>query len=103
MASNGPSRRPCARAGNEEPRAAVKDGLPFTATAVVRWRTARLRQPRSTATPKPVGSVGGAPEVAVTPNELMKRLSALRRAQIGGKRAPHKPLLLLWLFGRFAA
>jgi hypothetical protein len=47
--------------------------------------------------------VGSAPEVAVTPNELMKRLSALRRAQIGGKRAPHKPLLLLWLFGRFAA
>jgi hypothetical protein len=39
----------------------------------------------------------------VTPNELMERLSALRRAQIGGKRAPHEPLLLLWLFGRFAA
>ena len=33
----------------------------------------------------------------------MERLSALRRAQLGGKRAPHKPLLLLWLFGRFAA
>jgi hypothetical protein len=29
--------------------------------------------------------------------------SGLRRAQIGGQRAPHKPLLLLWLFGRFAA
>ncbi len=39
----------------------------------------------------------------MTPGELMERLSALRRAQIGGKRAPHKPLLLLWLFGRFAA
>jgi hypothetical protein len=35
----------------------------------------------------------------VTPDELMARLSGLRRAQIGGKRAPHKPLLLLWLFG----
>jgi putative restriction endonuclease len=33
----------------------------------------------------------------------MDRLSRLRRAQIGGRRAPHKPLLLLWLFGRFAA
>jgi hypothetical protein len=33
----------------------------------------------------------------------MALLSGLRRAQIGGKRAPHKPLLLLWLFGRFAA
>ncbi len=32
----------------------------------------------------------------------MGRLSGLRRAQIGGQRAPHKPLLLLWLFGRFA-
>lgn len=39
----------------------------------------------------------------MTPDELMARLSGLRRAQIGGKRAPHKPLLLLWLFGRFAA
>lgn len=33
----------------------------------------------------------------------MERLSGLRRAQIGGQRAPHKPLLLLWLFGRFGA
>jgi putative restriction endonuclease len=27
----------------------------------------------------------------------------LRRAQIGGKRAPHTPLRLWWLFGQFAA
>jgi len=33
----------------------------------------------------------------------MERLSGLRRAQIGGQRAPHKPLLLLWLFGQLAA
>ena len=33
----------------------------------------------------------------------MARLSGLRRAQVGGKRAPQKPLLLLWLFGQFAA
>jgi putative restriction endonuclease len=39
----------------------------------------------------------------MTPDELMARLSGLRRAQIGGKRAPHKPLLLLWLFGRLAS
>jgi hypothetical protein len=39
----------------------------------------------------------------VTPDELMARLSRLRQAQAGGKRAPHKPLLLLWLFGRLAA
>jgi putative restriction endonuclease len=39
----------------------------------------------------------------VTPSELMGRLTRLRKAQIGGQRAPHKPLLLLWLFGRFAA
>ena len=29
-------------------------------------------------------------------------LSQLRRAQVGNQRVPHKPLLLLWLFGRFA-
>jgi putative restriction endonuclease len=39
----------------------------------------------------------------VTRDELLRRLSALRRAQVGGRRAPHKPLLLLWLLGRFAA
>lgn len=39
----------------------------------------------------------------MTPSELMERLSALRRAQLGGKRAPHNPLLLRWLFGRLAA
>jgi putative restriction endonuclease len=39
----------------------------------------------------------------VTPDELMARLSGLRRVQTSGKRAPHKPLLLLWLFGQFAA
>jgi len=33
----------------------------------------------------------------------MERLSRLRRAQVGGRRAPHKPLLLLWLLGRFAS
>ncbi|MFF8841918.1 phosphorothioated DNA-binding restriction endonuclease [Streptomyces sp. NPDC015127] len=35
-------------------------------------------------------------------DELMSALSGLRRAQIGGRRAPHKPLLVLWLLGRFA-
>jgi hypothetical protein len=49
------------------------------------------------------GTSPRAAELSVTPDELMARLSGLRRAQIGGKRAPHKPLLLLWLFGRFAA
>jgi putative restriction endonuclease len=38
----------------------------------------------------------------MTRNELMQLLSSLRQAQVGGKRAPHKPLLLLWLFGRLA-
>jgi putative restriction endonuclease len=33
----------------------------------------------------------------MTPAELMGRLSGLRQAQVGGKRAPHKPLLVLWL------
>ncbi|MCY0940866.1 HNH endonuclease [Streptomyces sp. H34-S5] len=33
----------------------------------------------------------------------MSTLSGLRRAQIAGRRAPHKPLLVLWLLGRFAA
>jgi len=41
--------------------------------------------------------------LSVTLDELMTRLSRLRRAQIGGRRAPHKPLLLLWLLGQFAA
>jgi putative restriction endonuclease len=39
----------------------------------------------------------------VTRAELLARLAGLRRANIGGQRAPHKPLLLLWLFARFAA
>ncbi|MFD9905752.1 phosphorothioated DNA-binding restriction endonuclease [Streptomyces sp. NPDC059063] len=37
----------------------------------------------------------------MTPDELMSALSGLRRAQIGRRRAPHKPLLVLWLLGRF--
>jgi putative restriction endonuclease len=35
--------------------------------------------------------------------ELLGRLTRLRVAPVGGKRAPHKPLLLLWLFGRLVA
>jgi len=34
--------------------------------------------------------------------ELLDRLGRLRRAQVGAVRVPHKPLLLLWLFGRLA-
>ena len=39
----------------------------------------------------------------MTRDELLEVLARLRRASVGGIRAPHKPLLLLWLFGRFAA
>ena len=41
----------------------------------------------------------------VTSEELLNLLSRLRCAPIGRTRlrAPHKPLLLLWLFGRFSA
>lgn len=39
----------------------------------------------------------------MTRDELLGALAALRRAQVGGRRAPHKPLLVLWLLGRFAA
>jgi putative restriction endonuclease len=41
----------------------------------------------------------------VTRDELLDLLSRLRCAPIGRARlrAPHKPLLLLWLFGRFSA
>ena len=39
----------------------------------------------------------------MTRGELMARLAGLRQAQVGQVRVPHKPLLLLWLFGRFAA
>jgi len=39
----------------------------------------------------------------VTRDELLSALTSLRRAQIGNRRAPHKPLLLLWLLGRFGA
>ncbi|MGH3149927.1 MAG: hypothetical protein ACRDOB_04240 [Streptosporangiaceae bacterium] len=38
----------------------------------------------------------------MTRDELLALLAGLRTAPIGGKRAPHKPLLLLWLFGQFA-
>lgn len=36
-------------------------------------------------------------------DDLLGQLAGLRRANVGGTRAPHKPLLLLWLFGRLAA
>jgi hypothetical protein len=41
----------------------------------------------------------------VTRDELLALLARLRCAPVGRARlrAPHKPLLLLWLFGRFAA
>jgi putative restriction endonuclease len=39
----------------------------------------------------------------MTKEKLLECLAGLRRAQIGGKRAPHKPLLLLWLLARFAS
>src|SRR5262249_7524437 len=32
----------------------------------------------------------------------LSRLSGLRRALVGQKRVPHKPLLVLWLLGQFA-
>ncbi len=39
----------------------------------------------------------------MTGEEFLDLLARLRRASVGNVRAPHKPLLLLWLFGRFAA
>lgn len=39
----------------------------------------------------------------MTREEFLDLLARLRRARVGAARAPHKPLLLLWLFGRFAA
>jgi hypothetical protein len=39
----------------------------------------------------------------MTRDELLGLLAALRQATVAGRRVPHKPLLLLWLFGRFAA
>ena len=39
----------------------------------------------------------------MTPDELLGLLARLRQARVGDVRVPHKPLLLLWLFGRFAA
>ncbi len=38
----------------------------------------------------------------MTREELLARLAGLRQARVGPVRAPHKPLLLLWLFGQFA-
>jgi hypothetical protein len=40
---------------------------------------------------------------AMTRDELLARLGGLRPARVGQVRVPHKPLLLLWLFGQFAA
>ena len=34
---------------------------------------------------------------------MLARLAGLRQARVGQVRVPHKPLLLLWLFGQFAA
>ena len=38
----------------------------------------------------------------MTRDELLARLAQLRQARVGQVRVPHKPLLLLWLFGQFA-
>jgi putative restriction endonuclease len=40
---------------------------------------------------------------SMTREELLARLAGLRQARVGQVRVPHKPLLLLWLFGQFAA
>ncbi len=57
-----------------------------------------------------VGLGGSAREVwlgwrGVTREEFLDLLARLRCAPVGRARlrAPHKPLLLLWLFGRFAS
>lgn len=34
--------------------------------------------------------------------EFLDALGALRQATVGGRRAPHKPLLLLWMLARYA-
>ena len=39
----------------------------------------------------------------MTRGELLAPLVRLRQARVGQVRVPHKPLLLLWLFGQFAA
>jgi putative restriction endonuclease len=39
----------------------------------------------------------------MTRDELLARLAGLRQARVGQVRVPHKPLLLLRLFGQFAA
>ena len=39
----------------------------------------------------------------MTREELLARVASLRQARVGQVRVPHKPLLLLWLFGQFAA
>jgi putative restriction endonuclease len=39
----------------------------------------------------------------MTRDELLAQLARLRQARVGQVRVPHKPLLLLWLFGQFAA
>ena len=39
----------------------------------------------------------------MTREELLARLGGLRQARVGQVRVPHKPLLLLWLFGQVAA
>ncbi|WP_067226161.1 phosphorothioated DNA-binding restriction endonuclease [Streptomyces sp. NBRC 109706] len=39
----------------------------------------------------------------MTRDQLLAQLAGLRRARVAGRRAPHKPLLVLWLLGRFAA
>ena len=36
-------------------------------------------------------------------DEPLAKLAGLRQARVGRVRVPHKPLLLLWLFGQFAA
>jgi putative restriction endonuclease len=38
----------------------------------------------------------------MTRETLLARLASLRQARVGQVRVPHKPLLLLWLFGQFA-
>lgn len=66
---------------------------------------AAARRARSVTTPKPTRRAGNSPEPGpgpLTPDEFFRRIAEVRSRQVGGRRKPHKPLLLLLALGRIA-
>jgi len=80
-----------------------REWTPHSATEISTPNEPRC-QPRLQAPRIPVRNGPGRDSLdLMTRDELLAQLAGLRQARVGQVRVPHKPLLLLWLSGQFAA